>query len=282
MKINEALKKERLSQHKTQTQWIKRLDMSLSHYSEIESGYKKNGKKADIDSEDLMILLKDNYVDIGSFFASVQDSYDVDTETTRMQELFKELTIAFDNRDYNKAEQIRQELLQTPNAPESLRYTAFLITSDLKDNMVSLDKEIKDRIDKYMYQTEDWLNDSNALIIFGNSIPVLKEDILITKMGQLLRKYRQISDFPKIEQIRISSIIMNYLYDAILLRKIDNYVDDIFQLINSLPADENFGFKKIIARYLKDVREGNDAHNKELQTILIRSGLKTIADRLFI
>ena len=58
MKIREALRKERLAQHKTQAAWIKNISMSVSHYSEIETGYAKSGKEADIDSEKLILLLK--------------------------------------------------------------------------------------------------------------------------------------------------------------------------------------------------------------------------------
>ncbi len=64
MKIREALRKERLAQHKTQAAWIKKIPMSVSHYSEIETGYAKNGKEADIDSEKLILLLKSNHVEI--------------------------------------------------------------------------------------------------------------------------------------------------------------------------------------------------------------------------
>lgn len=43
--------------------------MSVSHYSEIETGYAKNGKEADIDSEKLILLLKSNHVDIIKFLS---------------------------------------------------------------------------------------------------------------------------------------------------------------------------------------------------------------------
>lgn len=46
MKIREAFRKERLAQHKTQAAWIKNIPISVSHYSEIETGYAKNGKEA--------------------------------------------------------------------------------------------------------------------------------------------------------------------------------------------------------------------------------------------
>lgn len=69
MKIREDLRKERLAQHKTQAAWIKNIPIYVSHYSEIETGYAKNGKEADI--------IK--------FFESVNGSYKID-ERARMIE----------------------------------------------------------------------------------------------------------------------------------------------------------------------------------------------------
>ncbi len=169
-----------------------------------------------------------------------------------------------------------------PNIPKSLRYCASLITADLKDNMLSLDQKVKDEIDRYIYQSNDWVNDNEALIIFGNSIPVLNKENLVMRMGQLLRRYKDINEFPKNIKIRISTICMNYLYDAILNRKIDKHIEECFKLINELPADDVFGLKKIIARYLSDVYNGKETYSEELRSIFIRSGMKNIADHLFI
>ena len=282
MKINEALKKERLAQHKTQVRWIKDINMSVSHYSEIESGYVRTGVSSDIDSEDLILLLKSNHVNINDFFDLVQDSYIVSESTTVAQQLFEELYIAFTNKDYKKADKIKKEIVQMPNIPKSLRYCASLITADLKDNMLSLDQKVKDEIDRYIYQSNDWVNDNEALIIFGNSIPVLNKENLVMRMGQLLRRYKDINEFPKNIKIRISTICMNYLYDAILNRKIDKHIEECFKLINELPADDVFGLKKIIARYLSDVYNGKETYSEELRSIFIRSGMKNIADHLFI
>ncbi|WP_301049189.1 transcriptional regulator [Lactobacillus intestinalis] len=282
MKINEALKKERLAQHKTQARWIKDINMSVSHYSEIESGYVRNGVSSDIDSEDLILLLKSNHDNINDFFDLVQDSYIVSESTTVAQQLFEELYIAFTNKDYKKADKIKKEIVQMPNIPKSLRYCASLITADLKDNMLSLDQKVKDEIDRYIYQSNDWVNNNEALIIFGNSIPVLNKENLVMRMGQLLRRYKDINEFPKNIKIRISTICMNYLYDAILNRKIDKHIEECFKLINELPADDVFGLKKIIARYLSDVYNGKETYSEELRSIFIRSGMKNIADHLFI
>lgn len=282
MKINEALKKERKAQHKTQAEWIKDIDMSVSHYSEIESGYTRNGKHSDIDSEDLILLLKSNNVSVNDFFDVVQNSYVVDQKSEKVKQLFKDLSKAFNEKNYAKAKAVRDEVQQLPYAPKYLYYCAILITADLKDNMLSLDPLDKKRINKYIYQSSDWVDNSEILVIFGNSLPILDKNILNNRMKQLLRRYKKINDFPTNVQVRISTICINYLYDNVMVRKDNDYLPDALKLIKDLPANDIFGLKKIIAKYLEDVANENVLHKDDLQTILIRSGLKNVADRLLI
>ena len=62
LNVGQALKNERLAQNKTQREWIRDTHISVSRYSEIENGVIKNGKKADIGSEQLILLLESNAV----------------------------------------------------------------------------------------------------------------------------------------------------------------------------------------------------------------------------
>lgn len=280
MKINEALKKEREAQHKTQAQWIRDIDMSVSHYSEIESGYRRNGKHSDIDSEDLIMLLKSNHVSLTDFFDSVEDSYVVDKKAEEFEQLFKALYQAFNEANYEKAKAIKEHVQQLPDAPKKLYYCAILITADLKDGMATLDSATKERINNYLYQSQDWVDDNEILVIFGNAIPIIEKDTLILRMKQLLHRYKKINTFPKSVQDRISTLCINYLYDVIVIRKETDHTADAFQLVRNLPANEIFAFKKIFAKYLEDIVNGNVMHLKELRNILIRSGLKVIADKL--
>lgn len=65
LNVGQALKNERLAQNKTQREWIKNIHISVSRYSEIENGIIKNGKKADIGSEQ---LIENNNIDVREFF----------------------------------------------------------------------------------------------------------------------------------------------------------------------------------------------------------------------
>ena len=62
LNVGQALKNERLAQNKTQREWTIDIHISVSRYSEIENGVIKNGKKADIGSEQLILLLESNAV----------------------------------------------------------------------------------------------------------------------------------------------------------------------------------------------------------------------------
>lgn len=72
LNVGQALKNERLAQNKTQREWIRDIHISVSRYSEIENGIIKNGKKADIGSEQLIWLLESNNVDVRDFFQICQ------------------------------------------------------------------------------------------------------------------------------------------------------------------------------------------------------------------
>lgn len=280
MRIGEALRKERLAQGKTQSKWIKGINISVSHYSEIESGYTRNGKRSDINSEDLIRLLKYNNVNIADFFEIVSTSYEVDEKTEKLEKYMRELRIAFNDSNLEKVRLLKNKLVSIPSIPKSIYYQAVLFEADLTDHMMSLDEKIKQKIDRYIYQSSDWVTDTSALIIFGDSMPILDKQVLITRMGQVLRKYTKINNFSTTVKIRISTICINYLYNAIFVKQIDKYIFESLKLIKKLPADDIFGLKKIIAKYFEDVLNNDLTHIKELKLILKRSGLEVIAAKL--
>lgn len=280
MKIGEALRKERLAQGKTQARWVRDVDISVSYYSEIESGYTRNGKRSDIGSEVLLKLLKANNIDVVTFFESVIDSYNVNEKTEKIEKYRQELSIAFNEGNLGKIKVLKENLASIPSIPKNIYYQAVLFEADLKDHMTSLSDELKQKIDRYIYQSPDWITDTSALIIFGDSMPILSKQVLSTRMGQILRKYKDINSFPVNVKSRISTICINYLYNAIFIRKNSKYVNEVFRLIQQLPANETFGLKKVIARGFKDVLDGNQNNIKELKNVLNRSGLHIIAAKI--
>lgn len=251
MKIREDLRKERLAQHKTQAAWIKNIPMPVSHYSEIETGYAKNGKEADIDSEKLILLLKSNHVDIIKFFESVNGSYKIDERARMIENISNQLSVAFNNNDLEKVEKITHELENMPAVP---------------------------KINQYIYQKDNWVTDNEALTIFGNSMPISDPDILIARMGKVLRYYKNLENCPATFQRRVSTVCVNYLYTALCIRKIDKYVSEIMALIRTLPFDDRFGLKILITQYFEDMRNGDKKSMHQLKNVLRHAGLTKLAN----
>ena len=77
-----------------------------------------------------------------------------------------------------------------------------------------------------IYQKDNWVTDNEALTIFGNSMPISDPDILIARMGKVLRYYKNLENCPATFQRRVSTVCVNYLYTALCIRKIDKYVSE--------------------------------------------------------
>ena len=208
LNIGRALRNERLAQNKTQREWIKDVPISVSRYSEIENNTIKNGKKADIDSEKLILLLESNNVDVKEFFSNLQ------YKSTSIEKLSLEISQAFNNGNYKKASEVKRKIFASSNAPLSLKYRAILIVSELKDHMASLDQKTIDEISSYLYKSSDWVKNKEALILFGNSMPRMNSNILKRRMKQIINEYSAINKFPDRVQRRISTICINYITET--------------------------------------------------------------------
>ncbi|QQP28530.1 helix-turn-helix domain-containing protein [Lactobacillus ultunensis] len=274
LNIGQVLKEERLAQNKTQREWIKNIHLSVSRYSEIENGIIKNGKKADIDSEQLILLLKNNNVDIMEFFSKLQD------DVSLTDELSLELSQSFNSGDIKKANEIKNKILTDPEVSLGLKYRAILVTAELKDHMASLDQNTIDEISNYLYKSNDWVKNKEALILFGNSMPRMNQSILQRRMKQIIKEYADISRFPDSVQRRISTICINYVFNAIFVYKMDTYVRKSLDLIESLPANDVYGLKKLVGQYYADYLKGDQKHMTELKDLLARCGYTSLANRL--
>lgn len=110
VKCRSSIKNERLAQKKTQREWIRDIHISVSRYSEIENGVIKNGKKADIGSEQLILLLESNNVDVREFFSNLSKG------STSTKKLSLELSRAFNNWDAKRADKLRKKILMNSGA----------------------------------------------------------------------------------------------------------------------------------------------------------------------
>ena len=144
--------------------------------------------------------------------------------------------------------------------------------------MTSMDKATRTKINQYIYQKDNWVTDNEALTIFGKSMPISDPDILIARMGKVLRYYKNLENCPATFQRRVSAVCVNYLYTALCIRKIDKYVSEIMALIRTLPFDDRFGLKILITQYFEDMRNGDKKSMQQLKNVLRHAGLTKLAN----
>lgn len=272
--VGQALKNERLAQNKTQREWIRDIHISVSRYSEIENGVIKNSKKADIGSEQLIQLLESNNVNVRDFFKNLPEN------STSIKKLSLELSRTFNDGDAKRADELRKKILMNSEASLSLKYRAILIAVELKDHMASLDQNTIDKISNYLYRSNDWVRNKEALILFGNSMPRMNSTVLRRRMKQVIKEYADINKFSYDVRRRISTICVNYVFNAIFVYKTDAYVQESLDLIKSLPANDIYGLKKMVGQYYADYLNGDQKHMAELKELLERCGYTFLASHL--
>lgn len=272
--VGQALKNERLAQNKTQREWIRDIHISVSRYSEIENGVIKNSKKADIGSEQLIQLLESNNVNVRDFFKNLPEN------STSIKKLSLELSRTFNDGDAKRADELRKKILMNSEASLSLKYRAILIAVELKDHMASLDQNTIDKISNYLYRSNDWVRNKEALILFGNSMPRMNSTVLRRRMKQVIKEYADINKFSDDVRRRISTICVNYVFNAIFVYKTDAYVQESLDLIKSLPANDIYGLKKMVGQYYTDYLNGDQKHMAELKELLERCGYTFLASHL--
>lgn len=272
--VGQALKNERLAQNKTQREWIRDIHISVSRYSEIENGVIKNSKKADIGSEQLIQLLESNNVNVRDFFKNLSEN------STSIKKLSLELSRTFNDGDAKRADELRKKILMNSEASLSLKYRAILIAAELKDHMASLDQNTIDKISNYLYRSNDWVRNKEALILFGNSMPRMNSTVLRRRMKQVIKEYADINKFSDDVRRRISTICVNYVFNAIFVYKTDAYVQESLDLIKSLPANDIYGLKKMVGQYYADYLNGDQKHMAELKELLERCGYTFLASHL--
>lgn len=272
--VGQALKNERLAQNKTQREWIRDIHISVSRYSEIENGVIKNSKKADIGSEQLIQLLESNNVNVRDFLKNLPEN------STSIKKLSLELSRTFNDGDAKRADELRKKILMNSEASLSLKYRAILIAVELKDHMASLDQNTIDKISNYLYRSNDWVRNKEALILFGNSMPRMNSTVLRRRMKQVIKEYADINKFSDDVRRRISTICVNYVFNAIFVYKTDAYVQESLDLIKSLPANDIYGLKKMVGQYYADYLNGDQKHMAELKELLERCGYTFLASHL--
>ena len=125
-------------------------------------------------------------------------------------------------------------------------------------------------------------NSARSAACYGtwSGSPISDPDILIARMGKVLRYYKNLENCPATFQRRVSTVCVNYLYTALCIRKIDKYVSETMALIRTLPFDDRFGLKILITQYFEDMKKGDKKSMQQLKDVLRHAGLTKLANRL--
>lgn len=271
MTIGEALKLERKSRGISQKDWIAGTNLSISHYSQIEHNIHK------INADDILFILRKYHIRVSDFFDKIGKKIDIDTKD-KIDYLSYELTQSFYTNDLNYAKKLKS-IIYKKNLPIEMKYHADLIVATLSGDIKDMSYQQKNKIIKLVFSSEEWTLNQDSLKLFGRCMELFSSEQLNLFMGSVLKRYKEIENWPSDVQERVATICINYLYNV--WDKIVPYkLFQIFELIDRLPATPNFCIQKIISGYFKAQIDKDTNKQVMIKNILIISGYKNIVEKL--
>lgn len=267
MKIGEALKKERKSHFLLQKDMVKDLNISKSHYSQIESG------KHRVYTDDLLKMLISNDIDYRTFFDEVVTSYGFDEIRSRLETA---LTKAFYERNLDNAVKIKKEIMMSNQVSVELKYHAFLVVAEISNTQIS--DSIKKEIQNFLFKDDNWTEHRDALRLFGNAMKYFDPEARSVLMNSVLKKYKNINTFSKVTQIRILTIYINYLFNH--KGRIDKTIKDIIQEIKLVDPQPQYLIYKLLGTYFELKYQGDESSAELIKTTLSLAGYNKIVKQL--
>lgn len=251
MTIGEALKEIRMSLHYTQRQMVEGTNISVSHYSKIESGTQE------IKAIDLFKLLDKRRIDISTFKLKINKSKQNDLDV-----LSDELSKAFYKPDIEKLKKIKAKI-DTYNDAEELQIRAEIAVAGLTNQINGIREKLSNRIIKYLVANRQWTQDPNMLRLIGNSIWIINVDSLNLIMMELFYAYQNIENKSLETQKRIASIYVNYFH---VLYKYHEYelADKYIKMLKKLPPVPELTLFKIMTLYYEALFNGDKRKAKEI------------------
>lgn len=268
MYLNEALKTIRLEQGVSQEQWIRFCDLSLSHYSEFESGKIRNGRRVMLTAEQVLTILLINGVSTSVIHQMTANTYLERLVESRLSHLSSEdlihiITAAYVEKDLDLAKQIQLELINTGKNQDVLLYTQLVLgemTGELKT--VSL-AQLKHAI-SYVFKSKRWTKNVQILAMIGVSMPHLEQDLQDKIIHQLIVELRDmpIKRYTREQNISLAIIFIRYL----IANQGQANREDCINFLHQLPANTDYVLYKLTTSYLEDYFNGKHtsiAHAKE-------------------
>lgn len=272
MKINEALKDERIKLGLTQAKFAKGI-FTASTYSKIELG------QQGIDSTDLFKLLAANEINFEDFVLKIGEEYiDVNNQNVNIQyKLAAKLREVFYQKDISHIDKLNNEI-QSSDVSQEIKMRSILIKNILENTVDKINDKTKQKIKRILFTENNWVKNSTRLRLFMNSMVVFDENELDYYMYQIIRYYTKNGMSNTEMEELIAGICVNYVFNRWTKRL--NYVSEALELLEKVPMTPEVFVYKITGRYFNDILKGNQEDAKEIAKILSKYGLSNIVKLL--
>ncbi|WP_260267775.1 helix-turn-helix domain-containing protein [Lactobacillus delbrueckii] len=162
--------------------------MSVAQYSRIESGEQR------IKVEDLLELLESHNYDLGYFFTKMIYSRRGEKEADLINIEFR-VKNAFYDWNWKKMSFLKEQAANL-TGKTALRVggdlVAYLLDPELKDH-----EQLKSEVSDYFFSLDNWMDDTEAIVVFAVAIQLMKFDIAYFWLSELLTSTNRSIIFPE-------------------------------------------------------------------------------------
>lgn len=261
--IGSQLKKIRKKLGLTQDEMIQGI-INKAHYSRVERGLEG------ISSDSLLRILFIHNIDIDDFLENIKDNYR-SPEDIKADKLEEKMMSAFNNSDvYNVREYLPQIL--DLSGHKILKYRAIIALAFLEGKLDDFSLEFKTQIVNTFNNYSNWVENIDALKLFGNCFQVFTLEQLDIFMAQLLNHYAKSSNHSDKMVERVAKICNNYLYYSYYSDTTGNNVSSCLSFLTSLDNTPQFLFYKICGNFYQLLFGGNKQEALKIKNFLIKCG----------
>jgi len=217
--------------------------MSISLLSKFERG------ETEITISKFLLLLDKLNVTLEEY-AYIYNGYDY----TNFEKRMKEINQAYLNNNLNYLIKLQKEETKHWNNSKrtSHKLNAVMITAIIHDlnNEIIIDKEDVNFLTNYLFDIENW--GLYEVILFGNSMNIIKKETVITLSKEMLVKVNLYREIKKVKE-EIIRVLINTIIFCLQRRYIESmhfFLVSIERILNETPMCY---FEKVKVYYLKGI-----------------------------
>lgn len=270
MKINEALKDERIKLGLTQARFAKDI-FTASNYSKIELGLQG------IDSNDLFRLLAANGINFEDFALKIREEYvGARNQNVNLQyELAAKLRDAFYQKDTARIEKLDAEI-QSSDVSQEIKIRSTLIKHVLKGTVEQINKDTKMKVKRILFTENSWVKSRSRLRLFLNSMIIFDSNELDYYMYQIIDYYmRNTLNNGETEEF-IAAICVNYVFNR--WTKNLKYVSEALDLLEKVPMTPEVFVYKLLGICFYNLLSDKEEQNQEIIKLMSKYGLSSVAN----